>query len=213
MLRLPKPKSSAAAILLAASLVACTDASEKGDDELDRYLCAQEDLSWEFHEQVAGSFSANDLGSLGDGTDERKAAYREAGLLRGRFVFWKESLPRPPFDPPLNVVCQVLVFESQAQAKAWVEGLVADSDEIAATGIVWLPGGERRVDEVAAGERPGRTFYIEADEREARVSLWATYEVHENLVLSVFAGDREGRLELEDVQAIQAARDARLLGD
>ena len=135
---------------LAATLVfsACSDASEEGDTSLDKYLCARDDLTWEFQQQIAGSFSANDLGSLGDGTDERKRAYREAGLERGRFVFWKESLPKPPFDPPFNVVCQVLVFETAPQATAWVEGLLADSAEIAATGIVWLPDGERGATEI-----------------------------------------------------------------
>ncbi len=200
-----------AALAGALLISACSDASEEGDTSLDKYLCASDDLTWEFQQQTAGSFSANDLGSLGDGTDERKAAYREAGLERGRFVFWKESLPRPPFDPPVNVVCQVLVFETAPQAEAWVAGLVADSAEIAATGIVWLPDGERTADEV--DDAGGRTFRIIASEGPASVSLWATYEVRENLVLSVFAGDREGRLELADVREIQAARNARLSED
>lgn len=200
-------RAAGAALLFAA----CSDASEEGDRSLDRYLCTSDDLTWEFQQQTTGSFSANDLGSLGDGTDERKAAYREAGLQRGRFVFWKESLPKPPFDPPINVVCQVLVFESAAQADSWVDGLVADSAEIAATGIVWLPGGQRTAEEV--DDPAGRTFRIEAEEGPASVRLWATYEVRENLVLSVFAGDREGRLELADVREIQAARNARLADD
>ncbi|HMO95558.1 MAG TPA: hypothetical protein PKD27_05510, partial [Tepidiformaceae bacterium] len=143
MWRLLNWRSSAAVLFVAACVAACSDASQEGDADLDRFLCVQDDLTWEFHEQVSGSFSAEDLGSLGDGTEERKEAYRAAGLLRGRFVFWKESLPRPPFDPPVNVVCQVLVFQTAPQAGAWVDGLVADSDEIAATGILWLPGGER----------------------------------------------------------------------
>ena len=199
--------------MIAAALVlgACSDASEEGDTSLDKYLCDREDLTWEFQQQTAGSFSANDLGSLGEDTDERKVAYREAGLQRGRFVFWKESLPRPPFDPPFNVVCQVLVFESGPQAQAWVQGLVADSTEIAATGIVWLPDGERTAEEI--DDSVGRTFRVIADEGPASVRLWATYEVRGNLVLSVFAGDREGRLELADVREIQAARNARLAED
>lgn len=214
MPRRPRLRSShlGSAVIAAALLLgACSDASEEGDTSLDKYLCSSDDLTWEFQQQTSGSFSANDLGSLGDDTDERKAAYREAGLERGRFVFWKESLPRPPFDPPFNVVCQVLVFESDAQARAWVSGLVADAAEIGATGIVWLPDGERTAEEV--DDSNGRTFRVVAEEGPASVRLWATYEVRENLVLSVFAGDREGRLELSDVREIQAARNERLGGD
>lgn len=210
-LRLKSSRLGVAALAVALLVSACSDASEEGDKSLDQYLCAREDLSWEFQQQTSGSFSANDLGSLGDGTDERKAAYREAGLQRGRFVFWKESLPGPPFDPPFNVVCQVLVFETAHQAQAWVDSLVADSAEIAATGIIWLPDGDRTAQEV--DDEIGRTFRVEAVEGPASVRLWATYEVRENLVLSVFAGDREGRLDLADVRDIQAARNARLAED
>jgi len=200
------------ALGLSVALASCSDASEEGDTTLDRYLCTSEDLVTEFNQQVAGSFSATDLGSLGDGTEERKQAYREAGLERGRFVFWKELLPRPPFDPPVNVVCQVLVFGTPQQAMAWVANLEADADEIGASGIVWLPDGERSVEDLGSDET-GRTFRVVAEEGDARVSLWATYSVRGNLVLSVFAGDREGRLGFAVVSEIQAARDARLNGD
>lgn len=208
--RLKSRSSPAALFLLAGTLLcaACADASEEGDTSLDTYLCSLEDLGGEFQEQVSGSFSATDLGGLEDGTAERKQAYREAGLQRGRFIFWKEVLPNPPFDPPHNAVCQVLVFETNEQAEAWVSNLKADSSEIAASGIVWLPDAERHAEEVAA--ETGRAFHVIADEGPASVQLWATYEVRDNLVLSVFAGDRKGRLGFADVREIQAARNERL---
>lgn len=213
MLRPLKSRSSRAALcLLAGTLLlgACSDASEEGDTSLDTYLCSLEDLGGDYQEQVSGSFSSTDLGGLEDGTEERKQAYRDAGLQRGRFIFWKEVLPKPPFDPPHNVVCQVLVFETNTEAQAWVADLEADSSEIAASGIVWLPDGERDAEEVAANE--GRAFHVIANEGPASVELWATYEVRDNLVLSVFAGDREGRLAFADVREIQAARNERLNG-
>ena len=191
------------ALAAAAALVfgACGDASESGDAALDRYLCNESDLGGGFLGLASGSFSETDLGGLGIDPGERKREYREAGMQRGRFIFWKERLHRPPFEPPLNVVCQVLVFETADQAVAWVDSLAADSGDIAASGIIWLPDGRRHTEEI---EPIGgaRSFRISAEEGPARATLIATYEAEGNIVWSVFAGDSEGAIAPMDVLAI-----------
>jgi hypothetical protein len=158
---------------------------------------------------VSGAFSRDDLGGLGLDPEERKREYRAAGMQRGRFVFWKQGLPRPPFDPPMNVVCQVLVFETAAQAAAWVSALAPDASDVAASGIIWLPGREREVTEIEpiAG---GRAFRVVAEEGNARVTLIATYEAEGNIVRSVFAGDRDGAVTAEYVAAIRERQERRL---
>lgn len=207
-----KTKLALAAGVLGAALVGCSDASEAGDATLDRHLCDQADLDGRFLQLVSGSFSGDDLGGLGRDPAARKREYHAAGMLRGRFVFWKESLPRPPFDPPLNVVCQVLVFESAEQAGAWVAGLDADAEDIAASGILWLPGG-RRVTEELPPIAGARAFRVAAEEGPARVTLIATHGAEGNIVRSVFAGDREGRVTVDYIRAIRESQDARAAGE
>ncbi len=197
---------------LCVALGGCSDASEAGDTALDPYLCEPGDLDGGFLQLVAGAFSREDLGGLGRDPETRKREYRAAGMERGRFVFWKERLPKPPFDPPVNVVCQVLVFGSAEQAAAWVASLDADAEDLAASGILWLPGGERLTEEIApiAG---ARAFRVTAEEGQARVTLIATYGAEGNIVRSVFAGDRDGRVTAEYVAAIRGRQDARLAGE
>ena len=201
----------AAVATAAIALTGCSDASESGDAALDRFLCEESDLGGAFLGLASGSFSQTDLGGLGRDPEARKLEYREAGMQRGRFIFWKERLPRPPFDPPVNVVCQVLVFETDAQAAAWVAGLDADSADLAASGIIWLPDGERLTEEAApiAGTR---SFRIAAQEGPARATLFATYVAEGSVVWSVFAGDRDGTVTREYVESIIQRKRERLTG-
>lgn len=201
----------AAVAAAAIALTACSDASESGDAALDRFLCEESDLGGAFLGLTSGSFSETDLGGLGRDPEARKQEYREAGMQRGRFIFWKEKLPKPPFDPPVNVVCQVLVFETNEQASAWVAELDADSDDLAASGIIWLPDGERLTEEVApiAGSR---SFRIAAHEGPARATLFATYAAEGTAVWSVFAGDRDGTITPEYVARIIERKRERLAG-
>lgn len=200
----------AAAVSLA--LAGCSDASEAGDSALNRYLCEQDDLDGRYLELVSGAFSRDDLGGLGLDPEPRKREYRAAGMERGRFTFWKESLPKPPFEPPINVVCQVLVFSSAEAARDWVESLDADAADLAASGILWLPGGERETEEIEpiAG---ARSFRVVAAEGPARVTLIATYAAEGPIVRSIFAGDRDGRVTPEYVRAIRERQDARLAAE
>lgn len=196
----------------AIALTACSDASEGGDKALDRFLCEASDLDGAFLGLASGSFSETDLGGLGRDPETRKLEYREAGMQRGRFIFWKEKLPKPPFDPPVNVVCQVLVFATGDQAAAWVAGLNADAADLAASGIIWLPDGERVTEEVPpiAGTR---SFRIAAHEGPVRATVFATYHADGNIVWSVFAGDRDGTVTPDYVGGIIERRRARLAGE
>ena len=66
----------------------------------------------------------------------------DAGMERGKFVYYKQALPKPPFDPPLNVVCQVIEFETEEGARAWVDGLTAE-DALESIAFGALPVEER----------------------------------------------------------------------
>lgn len=205
---MPARTSIAAVLLGAAILSACQASGRLEGPALDRYLCTAEDLPFDVIEQARGDFTAADLGGLSRDPEVRKAEYRAAGMEGGRFGFWKQALPRPPFESPLNVVCQVIAFDSSAAAASWVANLEADPVRIRDSGMLWAPLGEARAEELPA-ER-GRLFRLEGTEGEARVTLFAHHVARGHLVLSVFVGDRDGRTEAVMALAIAASRDARL---
>jgi hypothetical protein len=200
------------ALLMAAVVAgACRGGAGFDGAALDAFLCTADDLPGMFMEQTRGDFTPDDLGGLSRTPDERKAEYRAAGMEGGRFVFWKEALPRPPFASPVNVVCQVLSFSSEAQAAAWVAALTAEPEVIRDSGMLWAP-----MENASARELPGehgRLFELAAREGDAQVRLFALHEARGRLVVSVFAGDRDGRTEAATALAIAASRDARLERD
>ncbi|MGE3075768.1 MAG: hypothetical protein AB7N24_18780 [Dehalococcoidia bacterium] len=139
-------------------LATACSASAGNNDEIDSYLCTHGDVGPDFIELSRGEFTPADLANLSGDTSEAKAQYREAGLKRGRFVFWKEVLPHPPFDPPLNLLCQVLEFASAEDAAKYANGLGEAAPPWA--GLAWLPDGDLRVE--AAGPDLRRITFREA---------------------------------------------------
>jgi len=166
--------------LLGALLTACSS-GVGNDDSVDTQLCTLEDLGGGYLEQARGDFDRDDLaGIAGAGKDGRVEVFGEAGLVKGRFVFWKQTLPKPPFEMPMNVLCQALVFESDEAAAEWVSGLTADADLLAAGLIGWLPEDSRGADERtfdATDLAPGtRVFRLDAGSGDQRAMVLAMFE-------------------------------------
>lgn len=113
------------ALLPGLAWIAACAPGEVGTSELDQHLCAHETLGDEFQELVRGNFTPKDLADLSDDADRREGEYRQAGMKRGKFVYFKEVLPRPPFEPPITVVCQVIEFDTDDAAGQWLRGLDA----------------------------------------------------------------------------------------
>lgn len=119
-----------------------TVACSGGGGELDPYLCTLDDLGGGYQQLTTGNFSPRDLADLGPDAKDREREFRNAGMERGRFVFFKQALPKPPFDPPLNVVCQVLEFRSEEEAQQWIVDL-HDPGLLATSVVAWLPADHR----------------------------------------------------------------------
>lgn len=203
-------RSKAATLLAGLALVACSSSEASGGLGLEPYLCTLDDLGGGFNEQTAGAVSVRDLAVLSDGGSDEERVLEQSGLREARFIFWKEALPKPPFDPPANVVCQVLGFDSDENASAWVAGLRESGLEGpgGASGVLWLPGGERQVRE-APPDGAARVFELRASEGDARVGLFARYEARGPRVLVIFVGDRDAlttRADLDGIAQRQAAR-------
>jgi hypothetical protein len=159
---------------------------KSGSDALDPYLCTLDDLGGGYQQLTDGNFSPRDLADLGRDANAHEREFREAGMKRGRFVFFKQGLPKPPFEPPLNVVCEVIEFGSEEQAQTWLEG-PRPTGNVADAAIAWVPEDHREVREKdsLAGTR---TFEVKAGEDAERVAAVLQFSRSGALVVAVAVG-------------------------
>lgn len=106
---------------------------------LDDQVCTQADVGPNFNHQTAGGFTPANLASLVEGDGLSEQALRAGGMRQGHFVYWKEVVEKPPFQPPIDVVCQVIEFDSEADASAYAARLQADPSILRGTVIGLLP--------------------------------------------------------------------------
>ena len=121
---MPKRKPSkfaryAALAAILATSVAC--GGELDGSELDRYLCDAKMFGPDVHESARGELTADDLERMGDGDGQAPD-----DVVAAKFALYVRTLPRPPFDPPGDLVCQVVEFEDEQAAAGWVAGLDAN---------------------------------------------------------------------------------------
>lgn len=111
----------------AIALAACgNDRNEShADDALDSQVCTKADVGESFNHQTSGDFSPENLADLGDRPGTDRASLRSMGMTTGHFVYWKDAAGKPPFEPPMDVVCQVMAFQSEGQARTFVAELSA----------------------------------------------------------------------------------------
>ena len=183
-----------------------------GDKEVDlppglaSFVCVAGDLPGDYLQQTEGDFSRDDLAGLAANADQRQAELKAAGLLGGHFNYWKQAVGEPPFAPPLDIVCQVMAFSTEAQASKFVAALRADAADLATTGITWLPAGARSVVEEHSGveslPRGSRAFRIEAEDSHLRVTLYAVVMPSKANVQTVYIGNRNGAASLTDAVGI-----------
>ena len=194
--------SATTAFALAVFAVSCT--GEPESSELDRFLCAPEDLSGTYHELARGEMRPDDLRDLGDPGGEVAE-----GLERGSFVYYSEALPRPPFERPTEVVCQVLEFKTAESALAWVQALQAD-DSLEGLALIWLPDGERAFTAVEATNDPAagavsRRFELSASEGDSHLTAVTESYALETLVITVLVGQatEDGDLDAQWAQLLE----------
>jgi hypothetical protein len=199
----------AALTTVALALSGCGRATFRPDAVLLQQVCTAEDLEREYIQQTSGSVLPANLAALSEDEGQRLAELEEAGLQSGYFVYWKEVVGQPPFPPPIEVLCQVLVFETTAHAERFVLELAPEPETIATTALTWLPDGVRSVVEVteddAALELAGisRMFHMEAEGLNMRVSLFAVATANGRFVHTTYMGSRNGTVSAEDAVRVQ----------
>jgi hypothetical protein len=150
-------------------LSACT--GESATSPLDPNLCSPGDVGPGFQELTRGDFTGGDLARIGGGGAAPPA------VTEGRFVFYKQTLPHPPFDPPLHVVCQVMEFADEPAAQAWIEALGPD-ESLAAAAVAWLPPENRHLREADARRTADGVFRaFEVTAGEGHTAMSAVFEI------------------------------------
>jgi hypothetical protein len=190
---------ASAFVALAVVLTSAGCATEsKADGALGRQVCIESDLGGSYIEKTSGDVSVDNLAALSDNPSAMRDRLTRAGLRGGRFAYWVHTVPKPPFDPPLEVVCQALEFRSDEQAAAFVHDLQPTPDDLASTAIAWLAEGDRHVEEFVlsrAGAQPGtpvatgpRAFKITARGNDVDFTIYASVESDGRFVRTVYVG-------------------------
>ena len=182
----------------AVALSACST-GEPEDDPIDRRLCTAEEVGIDFIELARGEFTPRDLADLSDDGDGRERVYEAAGMERGRFVYYKQALPRPPFEPPVDIVCQVIEFESPDQAADYADGLDSVYPAVQVAGIAWLPEDRHTVEDVEPGIRR-----ITIDGVGRTVSVLVGFAAHDRYFTSVYVGSEGEPPTIETLRRLQA---------
>lgn len=176
--RLPTA-TSPALLALALALVAACGSGEGASAGLGADItCTPEDLGAEYHLLTEGEVSVQNLAGLSDDARARQQQLQEAGLRGGRFSYWEEQVGRPPFAPPMQVLCQALEFESAEAAGRFLRELTDDPDELATTAMKWLPRERRAAEEITADAGKSlpagaRSFRITASGAGVDVEIYA----------------------------------------
>ena len=160
-------------------LTAACSNQPAANSEIDDLLCTQEDLGPDYIELSRGEFTTADIAALAPGANEH--AYRDAGMQRGHFIFWKQVLSNPPFDPPMNVLCQAIEFETPDRAAAFASGL--DDSAPPWAGIAWLP--EHNLIVESAGQDLQRISFNDAGQD---VSVLVGYRATGRFFSSIYLG-------------------------
>ena len=164
-------KTKALAVgLVGLVLTAACAPGEVDDSALDHYLCSREAVGDNYQELARGDFTPRDLAALSDSSGEREDELRDAGFERGKFVYYKSVLERPPFEPPFEVACQAMQFEGPEAAAAWVSALDGESAADALI-IGRLPDGERRAGDAQVPEADARSFWVTAGGDDSRTTV------------------------------------------
>jgi hypothetical protein len=180
----------------------CTGEHDASTAVAEDFGCTRADIPRDFVLLVTGDFTPGNLAEVTTAPAPRAQALRASGLEGGQFSYWKQTVEKPPFDPPANILCEVLQFETAAGAASYIDSL--DPGRAGSLpGFAWLPDGPRSIED-AGGEPGSRAFRLEAVGDDVTVHLAIVFAQHDTRVITVYAGGQRAEDELERARAIQA---------
>ncbi|MEP7216249.1 MAG: hypothetical protein ABI782_08350 [Anaerolineaceae bacterium] len=171
---------------------------------LENQVCLQPDVPADFRRQTSGDFTAQNLADLGPNPEQRLKQLAAAGMRDGHFAYWKQTVGSPPFEPPLDVICQALAFDSESHAAAFVQAIRPRPDDLATTALTWLPDGSRTVTEEPTTLSPtARAFAIRAEDSQTSVEISAVVFPDGRFVRTVYIGGNGRPASVVDAVEIQ----------
>jgi len=211
----PWTSISALAVIAVISFgfAACSRATFRPDPVFMERVCTADDLEGTYVQQTSGALSPENLAALSDDPGRRREDLEAAGLQSGHFVYWKEVVGRPPVPPHVEILCQMLLFESEAQASSFVEELRPEPETLATVALTWLPTEGRAAGEVTNPPvdlpRGSRMFEMQAGEQGNLVRLFVVVTANGSQVHSTYMGSRNGSVSADDAVAVHARMLAR----
>ena len=196
-------------------LTACSgspSAANASETALRSHVCTQADVGPDFRQENAGDFSPSNLAGLASDPAQRKRELESAGLTGGYFAYWKHNVSDPPFEPPLEIVCQALEFSNPEQAAAFVANLRPTPEALVSTALAWIPESNRSVTEQPLDNAAGthaRAFRLTASDTEQSVALEVVFQPSGRFVQSVYAGGPGSTEPLANVEALASLVAAR----
>ena len=195
----------------ASLFAACSSSRESGVGAgLASQVCLQADVPSGFHRQTSGDFTPRNLADLSPSGEARLGQLSATGLRGGHFAYWKQAVGAPPFDPPLDIVCQVLEFDSADHASGFLAGIRPEPGDLATTALVWLPEGARTVNEEPSPLAAGRAFAMRAEDSQTSVEISAVVLTDGRYVRTVYFGGNGRHATVAEAGAIQQAMLKRL---
>ncbi|MEO6398617.1 MAG: hypothetical protein ABIP13_09140 [Tepidiformaceae bacterium] len=200
------------ALGIGASLfAACGSSRENGAGAgLGSQVCLQADVPGDFHRQTSGDFTPRNLADLSPSGEAHLGQLSATGLRGGHFAYWKQAVGAPPFDPPLDIVCQVLEFWSEDDASGFLAGIRPEPGDLATTALVWLPEGARAVTEEPSPLASSRAFAMRAEDSQTSVEISAVVLADGRFVRTVYFGGNGRHATAAEAGAIQQAMVTRL---
>ena len=210
--RPPKMNSRLVALGVGATLFAgCGSSGASGAGPgLASQVCLRGDVPADFHSQTSGDFTPRNLADLSPSGETRLGQLSATGLRGGHFAYWKQAVESPPFDPPLDIVCQVLEFDSEGDASGFLAGIRPEPGDLATTALVWLPEGKRTVNEEPSPLVAARAFAMRAEDSQTSVEISAVVLADGRFVRTVYLGGNGRNATVAEAGAIQQAMLTRL---
>lgn len=187
------------AAVTAAATVACVGGSDTRHDATRELICQTGDVPTDYLLQISGDFTSSEFADLAHFTEGDQATLREAGFVGGRFSYWKQLVSKPPFDPPVNILCEALEFSSEEGAARYVSALdPATYGEV--PGLTWLPEGDREFTAVppTGGVLSTRAFLVRATGSPTDVYMAWLVTPRGRFVLATFLGSTHASTTYEE---------------
>jgi hypothetical protein len=197
--------AAAGLLAFAAMLSACKEGSA-GPNELalDKLVCQPGDLPETYRHQAAGNFSLGNLADLAPNPTARRAQLRAAGVKGGYFSTWREAVGDPPFPAAIDIVCQVIRFDTAEEATAFVAAMKPTPGDLATAAISWLPDDDQTAEELPAPAHM-RAFRVSADDPAQRVTIFAVVATNGPYLQTVYAGNAGDRASLDIASTAETA--------